>query len=421
MFVTKIFHFRRFAIIFLIIFWSHSLLQGSQMNDIGPVISFSAENQSVGTILNRLVLELGMNLTFTSSDPDFGRTITYSAVDKPASQILSEILALIGYEYSRVGNQMVVHRSAIYIGSGAQGTSDHTNPPDTIIKIVEVPVIVTDTIVIRDTIVQVRYLQSLSTGVRPLIASRSVLSRRQIREENWTFSISYGQMVAGFRNINVPETNPDLDDVRRAESSSVSNMALTAAINYKTGALRMGAGLSLNSHANPFNYAELYTTGGFFRVDTLDAFFTIINGEQIWTYVTDSVYIPLESQEVFIERTNRLGILELQLGFSYDVYVIEDITFFFNGGINMGTPIWLNGLSVIDQEGYPSGSLSRSDLNPWILGYQFGFGVKTRLNNQADLVLGSLYKRYVNELYPDHPIDRRLHGVAIQLGLIYYL
>lgn len=421
MFGAKILHFRSFAIIFLILFWSHSLLQGSQTNDSGPVISFSAENQSVGTILNRLVLEHGMSLTFTSSDPDFGRTITYSATDKPASQILSEILALIGYEYSRVGNQMVVHRSAQYVSSGAQGTAVHTNPPDTIIKIVEVPVIVTDTVVIRDTIVQVRYRQSLSTGVRPLIASRSVLSRRQIREENWTVSIAYGQMVAGFQNKNLPVANPDLDDVRRAESFSVSNMALTGAINYKTGALRVGAGLSLNSHANPFNYAELYTTGGFFRIDTLDAFFTIINGEQIWTYVTDSVYIPLESQEIMIERTNRLGLLELQLGLSYDVYVSEDITFFLSGGVNMGTPLWINGVSIFDREGYPSGSMGRDDLNTWLLGYQLGLGVKTRINNQADLVLGSQYKRYINELYPDHPIERRLHGVAIQLGIIYYL
>ena len=406
----------------LLCFWARTTAFSYNVDDSNPVVSFSAVNEPMGSVLARLVTDHDLNLTFNASEADFGQKISYTAENKPILTILTELLGLIKYEYTPIGNHLVIHRSARYSDQLPANHATGELLADTIVKYIEVPIIVRDTVVVVERIIETRYRDpAFVTSMRPLIATRQAMSTRQLREDTWSFSVSYGQMLAGYRYTGPLQLSPEQEDIKRAESFSFRNNMLSAGVNYKMNALRINGGISLNSYATPFNYTELFMSGGFFEVDTLDSFYTIVDGEYIWTYITDSVYIPEESREVRNERTNRIGFLEAGLGFSYDIFLQRYVAVYIKGGFHIGIPLWGNAVSVSDQPDYPSVDVDRQQLKQFVMGYQTGIGSRFTLNSRTDFYIAATYKRYLQNIYPDHPLERRLHNVTAEMGLLFYI
>lgn len=421
---SSIFYLYRLLILLMTFTGSVSLFAIAD-DDNSSLISFLADNESVRIALQRLSVEHGLNLTYNASNEDFDVQINYRAEDTDLATILSEVLALISYEYTSIGNQFVIHRSERFETLGSDGLAPGNaviNHVDTILRIVEVPVVIVDTVVIYETRTETVYRnQPMLAAVRPLIINSPPHRPYRIRNERFSLSLSYAQMFAGYHYPEALQISNDLQEVRDADGTSFRNYMITGGLHYQVGAMHFSTSLSLNSFSIPFSYKELFTSGGYHLVDTLDSFYTVVNEEEVWVHITDSTYVPLESQELFYDRINNLGIFEIRLNIAYDFYISNNNKFFFHGGMQAGVPLWQRGNTIMNTEGYPAVPLARNELNTFVYGFHFGPGVRSRLNNRLDFVFVATYQRYITDLYKSHPLERNLRGVALQAGIQYYL
>ncbi len=421
---SGIFHLSRFLILLTIFTGSVSLFAVNTDED-STLISFRADNESVRNVLQRLSADHGLNLTYNASNEDFDATINYQAEDKAPETILSKVLALIGYEHTSIGNQLVIHRSERFEALGRDGALPAdvaVNHVDTILRIVEVPVVIVDTVIIVETRTEiVQRAQPVPATVRPLIVNRPSYRPHRIRNERFSMSLSYAQMLAGYGYPGAGQFHGELQEVRDADGTSFRNYMITGGLHYQIGAMFLSTTLSVNSFSIPFSYKELFTSGGYHLVDTLDSFYIIVDGNEEWVHITDSTYIPLDSQELFYDRTNNLGILEVRFNIAYDLYISSNSNFFIHGGVQAGIPIWQHGNTIMNTEGYPAVPLARNELNNFVYGFHLGPGLRTKLNDGLDFVMSATYQQYITDLYKSYPIKRNLRGVALQVGIKYYL
>ncbi len=421
---SSIFHLAR-LIILLVIFACSAGLFADNADQDNTLISFRSDNETVRNILQRLSADHGLNLTYSASNEDFDARINYRAEDKMPETVLEEILALISYEYTSIGNQLVIHRSERFEALGRdelQPGNAVASHVDTILRIVEVPVVIVDTVVVIETRTETVYRnQPMLAAVRPLIINRPAHRPYRVRNERFSVSFLYAQMLAGHNYPDAGQLQGDLQEVRDAEGSSFRNIMISGGLHYQLGAVFLSTSLSVNSYSTPFSYKELFTSGGYHLVDTLDSFYTIVDGEEVWVHITDSTYIPLESKELLYDRTNKLGIMGLRFNIAYDLYISNHSKFFIHGGVQAGIPLWQRGNTIINTEGYPAVPLARNELNSFVYGFHVGPGVRTRLNDGLDLVLSAFYQQYINDLYKTYPLKRNLRGVALQVGIQYYL
>lgn len=417
-------HLTRLVTLLVILTGSANLFAATADED-NTLISFRADNETIRNVLQRLSADHGLNITYNASNDDFDATITYQAEARKAVTVLKEVLALIGYEYTPIGNQLVVHRSERFeaLGQNVVLPGDvNVNNVDTILRIVEVPVVIIDTVIIVETRTEiVQRAQPVQATVRPLIVNRPSYRPHRIRNERFSVSLSYAQMLAAYQYQGAGQLHGDLQKVRDADGISFRNYMITGGLHYQIGAMYLSTTASLNSFSIPFSYKELFTSGGYHLVDTLDSFYIIVDGNEEWVHITDSTYIPLESQELFYDRTNNLGMLEMRFNIAYDLYISSNSNFFIHGGMQAGIPLWHRGSTIMNTEGYPAVPLARNELNNVVYGFHFGPGVRTKMNDRFDFVLSATYKRYLTDLFRSYPIERNLRGIALQAGIQYYL
>ncbi len=415
---SSMFHIIRYAILLVIITCSMTLFAGSSDKN-SFLISFHAENEQVRHILKRLIDDHGLNLTYNASNKDFDTHINYTADNKNPETVLSDILALINYEHTSIGNQLVIHRSERFETLTQEKTA---TPNDTILRIIEVPIMVVDTVILYETRTEIVYRpQALSVPVRPLIINRPSHMPYRLRSQRLSVSLSYAQMLAGYNYQGSGNLDPDLQEVRNSDGHSFRNFIISGGLHYQIGAAYISTSISVNSYSMPFNYKEIFTSWGFHRVDTLDSFYTIVDGEKSWIHITDSTYIPLESRELYYDRTNFIGMLGMRVNIAYDLYIANNSSFFIHGGVQAAIPLWQRGNTIMNAEDFPATPLTRKDLNDLIYGFHVGPGVRSSVNDRLDLVFSASYQRYINDIHKTHPLSRNLMGISLQAGIQYYL
>jgi hypothetical protein len=416
-------------------------------------ISFQAKNESVREVLSRLSEHETLNLTYNATDAAFDELVSYTAKEKATHEILREILLLIDHEYQQMGNHLLIVRSENYnpsknqlsqnakvpatsvsISPGDQlksGNQVFISPPDTIIRQVEVPVYLRDTLVVFDTIIQFEVQTIRDTvfiekaGQAPRSGNRrsfggsisnGAFRFEADRDNSFALGFYLAPALAGYQYREMLDVLPSL----RTEDISARNIAFGLDMLYNKNRWQLSLGASLNSYATRFDYNEVNSTGGFFLIDTLDVFYTIIDQQPLYTYITDSTWIPLNRDELVYDRLNRMGLLNINLGVAYTFYRTSNFDYYLKGSMQMGVPLWLKGNTIIDSNGFPATELDNNQFSNWLLGYSAALGMRYQLGNWIDVYAEPVYKRYLTPTTINHPLKRRLHGFGLQLGMMYY-
>jgi opacity protein-like surface antigen len=436
LFTVKFLPFKRMLLILFMLLGTSALVLAQQSTL--EKINFSARNETLASVLGRISANKPVNLTYDASDPALEKQVTYSANQKDVITILSEILTQTGREFKNVGNHIVIVRSPINTPANSvlpQKSNAQSNKSSPAV----LPEILTDTIIIRDTLIrfdtiiriQKEYIYDTifikeqpevdkKSGRRKLSLPRNIFRFEPDRQDGWALNFHFAQMGASLLPESGLNLSPELEKVKKSESFSLRNFGLGAAIQYNKGRLSFLTGLSLNIYNNRFNYSELFETGGFYKKDTLDIFYTIIQSDTNFFYVTDSTYLPLDSREIVYDRNNRISLLEWRGAMHFTLYTLNDFNFYLKGGFSAGMPLWLNGNSIGIGEGYPVLELEKENFSKWLFAWQAGFGVRYQLANFVSVYAEPFYKQYWNEPTPSHPLSRRLQGGGLNIGMIYY-
>jgi hypothetical protein len=250
---------------------------------------------------------------------------------------------------------------------------------------------------------------------------QEVLSIDLNQTERWAFSFHYTHMMY-YRQISNPGLPAnEFERISDSEGISFRNFGLGAEMRYNTGNLTLTSGLSFHSFSNRFSYQEIITSGGFNEIDTLDAFYTLMQSDTIWSYITDTAYIPLESEETFYDRMNHKGFMELSIGGIYNILNTNQYSLFVKGGFHAGIPVLLSGNTINNTSNFPAAPLEKENVNSILWAYRGGAGIRFKLSEWNDIYAETYYKRYIGDVITNYPVEQRINGFGLQIGIIYYL
>ncbi|NTW23309.1 MAG: hypothetical protein HGA37_01310 [Lentimicrobium sp.] len=424
-----------FRVSLILAFWLIHLTTFSQQ-PANKRYAFEAKGQSLSVVLDRLSELAPVNFTYNSADPSFSKKITYRASNKTFEQILSDILKISGHNSRQIGNQLVVYRIDAPPSEAVVQESETSGLPpapriDTVLSIVEKPVILNDTLVLTDTIVKtdtllVRDTVYLEKEViryrRPglKIFSKDFFKSEPNRNDGLSLAFSYGQYYGGSSCTAGPEYSELLALTKETESMSFRNFSLGSDLNYTMSKWTFSAGLQLTGFSNRFQYNYIQSTGGYYQTDTISWYYNIIEEDTTWIAVTDSSYLPLDKEEVSYNQLNRLGFLDLQAGVTYSYFSNESFRLYLKAAFSYSFLIYSDGILLQDKPGFPGIDYSEVDFARGLFSYQFGTGISYMAGNSFDVFAEAAYKSYSSKLINDYPIDKRYFGVGLKLGLIYY-
>lgn len=422
----------------LLLFWLFPHVISAQ----DQKISVNIRDEKLKDVLEQLSSAQNLNFTYNASDDVFSSRITYSCTNKQAGNAIKEILALVGLRYKKVGNhQVIFHENEtleVPLHDGREILKDQVIEdektaiiPDTVIKTIEKPVYITDTVIVRETLTRTDtvFLRDTiwiepsetsprkTTRVRDL---RNVFRFEPERENAWSVAFSYAQMAAGYAYLNGNFTG-ELKKIRESEKTSFRNFSLGSSIQFHQDRFIVSGGIFLTGFSHSIRYTRDFSEGGFYNVDTLDIFYTINQSDTSWTYITDSLWVPLNREVNDYDRYNRIGLLESQLSAGYIIFAANDISVYLNAALRVGVPVWSDGITFSDEPDYQVSELDNDDLKKITAAYRFASGVRYRSGTWTDVFAEIFYRRHTSKIIESYPADRRLQAIGLNVGLVYYL
>lgn len=431
---------RQVVPILAVIFFS--VLFPAQAQDASErTVSFDAQNEPLSSIIERLSRTYGFGFTYNATDESFAAPVTFRAVNMPLKQALTELLQITGHNFHLIGNQVVivpalrlqptnearvvapdndrkVRNAAVYEVPEQPKLADAIHLVDTVFVVQTVER--TDTVIVRDTI----WLEPEPSQRRPgrLPSIRQDIFRQEPDRDNG-FWIGFGlsSFQYSMKYANEPETLELRQMVEQAEGIFFPNFSTTLKAGFTLQGWSIHTGIGISKFSQPFKHSFTISTGNYFRRDTLDAYFTVIQADTNWIFIMDSTWIPLDKQDFNTDILNRYTYIDLPVMVGFQRLIAPDLRVFINTGLNFAFPLSLTGKTISPYTLGTPENLSNFKITSPLTSFCFGAGVRYRMNALFDIVAGINTRMMLNRNLTDHPVRRRMNIASLNAGVIYNL
>ncbi len=395
-------------------------------------ISFSAKNISVTDALDLLSSQTGNTFSYNPDHIQTSRTIKVDLRDRQLIDVLVEILGNQGYNFKQFGNQIVIFRQKEIASSQIDEVLQSADDPSAASKTIPKVVAITDTVYItkniHDTIKITEFITKTDTVIQKIATpvSKSEFFRNTIvlgDEFTKTLKFQVGASLSMFssgQGFSAPE---ELTEKRDQFKKAYSDNCLTGSIGLDARATYQkwifSTGIRYTSFNQRMDYEYLVQTGGYYRTDTLDSYYEIIEGEQKWTYLTDSVYVPVNEYLFDYKITNHNRYLEIPLTIGYN-YPVANILLFANTGIITGFFLNSDGKQInVHENGVFS--VDEMDYKKVVVSYTVSVGTAIPVSRKMILQPELFYRNHISSVYKDFPIETRFSAFGVMVGLSYKL
>jgi len=401
----------------------------AQSKEVGN-IDFEIDNEKISSALNRLANEAQLNFTYDAGDSLFETKVNYTAVNKPPLVILDDLLSNSNHNYKQIGNQIVIFKDkdnnqqlvspepesteeiaaadGVIIASSYQIDTIFESITDTVFILDTVFKLQTDTLLITDTVFIEK--EKPENPAKSKYKSKTIdyFNPQIARDYGWSGGVFFAPVLSNFSLAN--QTN----------TLSIRNFSLGVEVSKAFNKWNVSAGLKLTHFGENFNYSYSVTEGGFFVTDTIDEYYTVTQSDTSWFYVTDSTWKPVDNQEYTYDINNRIGYLEFSASVSYDYFTNRKYRLYAKVGAQMGVLIYSSGIAIPDAN-EPEG-VDFADINFSTTSYSIllGTGIKYRIHDHFDINSELYYFSNFNEVVIDYPISKKISGLGLKLGVIYY-
>ncbi|MFK5857535.1 MAG: hypothetical protein QM503_15500 [Bacteroidota bacterium] len=389
-------------------------------SDNNQKINFSANDERLSIVLYRLSNEADLNFTYNSAEDIFDVKLNYSAVGKQPLVILEELLSATNYTFKQIGNQIVIHKkinrnnnissNEIVIANEIVNNDIPTHKviPDTVFVQDTVFSIHTDTIRITDTI----YLEKEKTKKPTITKLKEIPSDyfnpTASREKGWSASVFVVPIISNFSLAQ--------------ESGNISfrNFSFGIEVSKIHNNWNFSGGLKLTQFSEKFNHSYNVTEGGYYIQDTIDSYYTVIQTDTAWYYITDSTWKPIDNREYSYNINNRVGFIEFVGSLSFDYFSNRKFRLYIKAGGQAGILVYKNGLAIPDESSHIGVDFADLNFSTTAFSVLLGTGIKYRINKQFDFNAEVYYLNYFTDLVVDYPNNTKIQGVGIKFGLMYY-
>ena len=387
-------------------------------------IDFKMDNEKLSSALYRLANETAINFSYDASDSLFSMKMNYSAVDKQPLVILNELLSETNHNYKKVGNQIVIYKDKdreepsandsfidanipILVVQPPPNFSEESNAntfiiPDTIVKIQIDTILITDTVFIE----KEKPKKPATAKIKDIPVD--YFNPQASRENGWAAAIYFAPIIS------------DFSLAKHTENWDIRNFSLGVEAIKIFNNWNVSGSFKLTHFADKFNHSYNITEGGYFVTDTIDEYYTVGQTDTTWYYVTDSIYKPLDNHEYSYNINNRIGYLEFAVSASYDYSINRKLRLYVKAGIQAGVLIYSSGMAIPDADEPAGVDFANLNFNNLSYSVLVGAGMKYRINEYFDFNSELYYFNNFTEVVADYPSDKKIKGVGLKLGLIYY-
>lgn len=411
-------HTKRICTLCFILIWLPSTLTPMYAQS-GESLNF--QNEKLSYVLEKISEVKSLNFSYDANDPVYNTTINYALSDEEPDIMLDKVLSKTGLEYKKIGNQIVLFHleereipeqtEVIVIPDEEAPSIDETAE---VISFYEI-----DTIYIQDTIYKIDTIRVSDTVFiekeKPEKQTPSKIKDLPVdffqketnRDKGWAGGVFVAPLLSDFSLV---ENN--ISFTLRSFSLGIDVVKLVNRWNFAFG-------FRLSHFSQQFTQQYSVNSGGNYQTDTIDIYYTVVEADTSWYYVTDSSWIPLESKEYNYERSNAVGYLEVNAAASYDFYKATNLRIYGKIGGQFGWMIYKDGIAIPDEanaEGVPFSDLQFNTT----YALSAGLGLKSRMTDRMNFNAELYYVRYFNQLVKEYEFDNKLNAIGLKVGLIYY-
>jgi opacity protein-like surface antigen len=422
--------------LFILFLWLYCLvpsLSQAQTNNQDPKISISAVNEPISQVLERLSRNTGITFSYNPDHIDASRLVSLNLKEIPLSDALASLLPPDKFGFRFSGNQVVIFRKAVSVQNESPGKeplpeTGVIKPP----KVLPDTVFITQTLTIRDTlaltdtVIKFDTVYIMRTVARDnpitgkdIFSNQTNLSEEQTKELKFEAGFSLTWLASKPVFDAPPDYSTKLDEYNNSYSGSLFSGTAGVDLRMSYARISLNTGISYTNFNGKLDYGYEVSTGGYYRKDTLDAYYTLINSDTTWYYVLDSAYMPVDL-EAFRYKTNfSLRYFEFPLSLQYNhpfgkmlIYGQAGLI----GGINAGS----EGLLILpDKDGVVG--MTEVKFKPVVFSYMFGAGILIPVTGKITFDAGFMYRQHFNSVLSDFPIEYRTRAFGLKAGLVYKL
>lgn len=397
-------------------------------SEVGANSAEVFKNEKLSVILIKLSESRNLNFSYDASDPVYDEVISYSAEGKSTDAILHEILSKTGLQFKQIGNQIVLFQpkdkpnetTRNEMVENTKLSAANENQLNEFISTGTIFEYKLDTIYLMDTILRVDTIRLTDTVYIEKAKQESQAPAKikkipvdffqpgAIRDQGWAMDVfaapllSDFSMVDGEKPFSLRSFSLGFDAVKLLKRWNIS------------------AGLRLTQFNQRFTQQYSQQEGGFYNTDTIDAYYTVIDLDTAWYYVTDSSWVPLQTLDYNYDQKNSLGYLELNISASFDIYQSQKTRVYLKAGGQVSFLIYDNGIAIPNKNNGEGVDFSQLQFNSVNYSVLFGAGFKYRLNDKVDFYSELYYSRYLNQLVADFPVSTNINAIGLKLGLAFY-
>jgi hypothetical protein len=394
-------------------------------------LNFSVENQTLSVALSKLSDKCGYNLSYDAGNESLDEKISIKAENKYPEEVYKEILSGTKLSFKKVGNLIVVYQlpdlpenelQPEQISAGQLSLNDTVSGPAA-----DLHTPVYDTLFIRDTIYRLKTDTIVLVEIDTLRITDTVFLKKQKklkktkqktsklisthipRQNGWSAGIFIAPVASSFSLS------------REKGPVSVRNFEIGADFTKIFDKINISATVKLSHFTEKFNHTYLITEGGFFRTDTIDEYYTVTDIDTTWYYVTDSTWLPVDNHQYSYNINNRIGYIDISFKATYDFYTSKKTKLFAGLGLQTGVLMYKSGIAVPDNENQPDGvDFAGLNFNNAVFSGLLNIGMKYKLNKTMDFKSEMYYFHSFNDVVSAYPINNKLNGLGLKLGIAYY-
>ncbi|GAP42244.1 hypothetical protein SDC9_26678 [bioreactor metagenome] len=394
-------------------------------------VTLTVVDEPLSALMERLTRNTGVTFSYNPDQLNTSKTFTLNIVRKPLHEVLDILFNGSGFGYRHTGNQVVIYN----LNPEEKREPEVKQNMEEQLPVRVVPTVVrdtvyltqrefrTDTLTLRDTLVRfdtvfiMRKSPDDRIGKGDIFTDLEALAKEQTREFRVYAGVSLSWLAGRTDFAGSQAFEAKVADYRRFHSDKPLSGSAGVEVQVSYARIAMATGVMFTSFGQNLDYNYQITSGGFFRKDTLDAYFTLSGADTSWFYVMDSTYIPLDLQKYGYNSLIRRNYTEIPLTFQYNFPVAQTLIYFRAGliaGINSGG----KGLYILtDREG--AGDIAQLDVRAVVFSGLIGAGVMLPVHKKLIFQSGLLYRRQMQGVYKNFPVDTRYGALGINAGLLY--
>lgn len=416
----------------------------AQKTLLAKKITFSVSNMPVVNVLNKIAVNTGVKFSYNPELIPSARRITKRFINQPLNEIIKEILDDPSISVREIGNQIVLFRGNapplpadlsqnLIIGKTVVLPPGKKNP-DTLFAIRTDTLIInkTDTIFRSVSIMHFDTLRTMDTVYiengktklnwvpSPLDEKADSLKRNSVFGSSHLYSGLYFEFLPGsikYSNSNGLAAYEALMD--RANSPGTFNFSTGIMAGYEFRKIGIRSGIGYMQLGENFAYSFANETGGFYKTDTVEKYYTLTGIDTNWFYVTDSAWIPKEVKHFEYKNQNRYRYFEVPFSVKLILWQNKTAQIYALGGINAGFLIGVSALNIENNDEFTTVNTSKRYLSRTLFSYHAGIGTTLKLSSRSGLLAEATYRKQLNDQYKDFPVEKKYGLWGFKFGVLF--